>query len=184
MPDDDDTMPADYRFAIPATDPDLDQNFLSSPAKLRLFIEAAAIRPTDDVVEVGAGIGTVAEHIPTCRSLTTIEYDGKLTPYLRQRVPHAKVLQGDALALLPGLRCDVLLSNLPSSLTAALVELLPTLGFRTALVTVPTMKHIEQLRAAFTLELVTVLDEGDFQPRQAARAEVAKVVRKLPDAPG
>lgn len=165
---------ADDRCDIP-TDPTLDQHFLTNPAKLELFIEAAAIQPTDDVVEVGAGIGTVAEHVPTCRSLTAVEYDGTLTPYLRQRVPQARVLQGDALALLPGLRCDVLLSNLPSSLTPALAELLSTLDFRVLVVTVPTIKQLEPLREAFTLELVTVLVEDDFQPRQAVKAEVVKV---------
>ena len=98
MPEHDETISAGDRFNIP-TDPDLDQHFLTNPTKLQLFIESAAIRPTDDVVQAGAGIGTVAEHVPTCHSLTTIEYDGNLTPYLRQRVPHALVLQGDALAL-------------------------------------------------------------------------------------
>ena len=177
MPEHDETISAGDRFNIP-TDPDLDQHFLTNPTKLQLLIKSAAIRPTDDVVEAGAGIGTVAEHVPTCRSLTTIEYDGNLTPYLRQRVPHALVLQGDALALLPRLRCDVLLSNLPSSLTPALVELLPTLGFRIAVVTVPTIKQVERLDNAFTLKLVTVLDEDDFQPRQARKVETVNLLRK------
>ncbi len=171
------TRPVGHRFNIP-TDSELDQHFLINPARLKLLTESAAIRSTDDVVEVGAGIGTVAEHVTTCRSLTTIEYDGNLIPYLRQRVPHALVLQGDALALLTRLPCDVLLSNLPSSLTPALAELLPTLGFRVAVVTVPTIKQMERLHEAFTLKLVTVLHEDDFQPRQAMTVEVVKFLRK------
>ena len=178
MPERESPIPADDGFNVPIN-PVLDQHFLINPARLKQFIESAAIRSTDDVIEVGAGIGTVAEHVPTCRSLTTIEYDGNLIPYLQQRVPHALVLQGDALALLPGLHCDVLLSNLPSSLTSALVELLPTLGLRVAVVTVPTIKQVERLHETFTLRLVTALYEDDFQPRQGMKVEVAKLLRKF-----
>ena len=134
-------MPVDDELNI-ETNPDLDQHFLSNPAKLALVIEAAGIRPTDRVVEVGAGIGTVAEQVPSCQSLTVIEYDAKLTPNLRRRVPHARVIQGDALTMLPTVRCDVLLSNLPAKLTATLAELLPRLEFRVALITVASIDEL------------------------------------------
>jgi len=63
-------------------------------------------------------------------------------------------------------------------LTPALVELLPTLGFRIAVVTVPTIKQVERLDNAFTLKLVTVLDEDDLQPRQARKVETVNLLRK------
>ncbi|MGH3771396.1 MAG: rRNA adenine N-6-methyltransferase family protein [Pseudonocardiaceae bacterium] len=158
-------------------DPDLDQHFLSNPAKLALLIEAAGIQPTDHVVEVGAGIGTVAERVPVCQSLTVVEYDAGLTPQLRKRLPHARVIQGDALAVLPTVRCDVLVSNLPSTLTPALVALLPRLDFRVALVTVPSINRLASLEDSFMLQAVAVLEPDDFRPRQTVRAEIVRITR-------
>jgi len=169
-------MPVDDELNI-ETNPDLSQHFLTNPAKLALLIEAANVQPTDHVLEAGAGIGTVAEHVPACQSVTVIEYDANLTPHLRRRVPHAQVIQGDALAILPTVSCDVLLSNLPSTLTPALVELLPNLNFRLALVTVPSIERLQALEKFFRLESVTMLEPDDFQPQQAARAEVVRVTR-------
>jgi 16S rRNA A1518/A1519 N6-dimethyltransferase RsmA/KsgA/DIM1 with predicted DNA glycosylase/AP lyase activity len=128
-------------------------------------------------VEVGAGIGTVAEHVPACQSLTVIEYDAGLTPYLRKRLPHAQVIQGDAFAVLPTVRCDVLVSNLPSKLTPALVRLLPRLSFRVALVTVPSIDSLVLLEDSFMLEEIAILEPDDFRPQQAVRAEIVRVFR-------
>jgi 16S rRNA A1518/A1519 N6-dimethyltransferase RsmA/KsgA/DIM1 with predicted DNA glycosylase/AP lyase activity len=82
-------VPIDDELKI-ETNPHLGQHFLSNPAKLALVIKAAGIQPADYVVEVGAGIGTVAGHVPACQSLTVIEYDGNLIPHLRKRVSHAQ----------------------------------------------------------------------------------------------
>ncbi|MGQ0777405.1 MAG: rRNA adenine N-6-methyltransferase family protein [Pseudonocardiales bacterium] len=169
-------MPVDDELNI-ETNPDLDQHFLRNPAKLALVIKAAGIQPTDHVVEVGAGIGTVAEQVPSCQSLTVIEYDANLTPHLRRRVPHGRIIQGDALMILPTVRCDVLLSNLPARLTPALAELLPRLEFRVALITVASIDELAQLDKSFVLEAITMLEPADFQPRQATRAEVVKARR-------
>lgn len=167
-------VPVDDELNI-ETNPDLDQHFLSNPAKLALLIEAADIQPADHVVEVGAGIGTVAEQVPSGQSLTVIEYDANLTPHLRRRVPYARIIQGDALAILPTVRCDVLLSNLPATLTPALAELLPELEFRVALITAASIDELRPLQNSFVLESIMMLEPADFQPRQAARAEVVRV---------
>lgn len=172
-------MPVDDELNI-EPNPDLDQYFLSNPAKLAAIIEAAGIQPADHVVEVGAGIGTVAEQVPSCRSLTVIEYGANLTPPLRRRVPHARVIQGDALVILPTVRCDVLLSNLPATLTPALVGLLPRLEFRVALITAASIDELTSLEGSFVLEAITTLEPADFQPRQATRAEVVRVRRVEP----
>lgn len=169
-------MPVDDERSI-QTNSELDQHFLSNPVKLALVVEAAEIQLNDHVVEVGAGIGTVAEHIPVCERLTVIEYDVNLIPHLRKRVPHAQVIQGDALRILPTVRCDVLLSNLPWRLTPALVGLLPSLNFRVALVTVSSIDELTPLKGVFALDAVTILESNDFRPPQSARAEVVRVER-------
>lgn len=46
------------------SDPAKDQYFLTNPAKLQFILDAADIRETDRVVEIGAGAGTVARVLP------------------------------------------------------------------------------------------------------------------------
>ena len=55
-------MPTDREIAANA-DPEFEQHFLVSADKLAKLISAAGIRPTDDVLEVGAGIVIVAKGI-------------------------------------------------------------------------------------------------------------------------
>jgi hypothetical protein len=92
-------------------------------------------------------------------------------------VPHARVIQGEALRILPTVRCDVLLSNLPWRLTATLVGLLPSLDFRVALVTASSIDKLVSLEGAFMLDPVTVLEPDDFWPQQAGRAVVVRITR-------
>jgi 16S rRNA A1518/A1519 N6-dimethyltransferase RsmA/KsgA/DIM1 with predicted DNA glycosylase/AP lyase activity len=92
-------MHSDREIAAHA-DPQLQQHFLVSAERLSELIAAAAIRPADDVLEAGAGIGTVARALPKSRTLTLIELDERLTGFLRENVPHARILQGDALEII------------------------------------------------------------------------------------
>jgi 16S rRNA A1518/A1519 N6-dimethyltransferase RsmA/KsgA/DIM1 with predicted DNA glycosylase/AP lyase activity len=87
-------MNSDREIAAHA-DPQLAQHFLVSAGKLARLVAAAGIGPADHVLEVGAGIGTVARALPESRTLTVVELDQRLTGFLRENVPHAKILQGD-----------------------------------------------------------------------------------------
>src|SRR5579872_7498860 len=113
-------MPSDREIAAHA-DPLLAQHFLVSDDKLAKLIAAAGIRPTDDVLEVGAGIGTVARVLPKSRSLTVVELDKRFIGFLRQNAPHATVLEGDALEIIQGVSFDVLIGNLPHAVTESLL---------------------------------------------------------------
>src|ERR1700683_2391373 len=112
-------MPTDREIAANA-DPNFQQHFLVSVEKLSKLISAAGIRPTDDVLEVGAGIGTVARELPRSRSLTVIEFDSRLVGFLQQNVPNARVIHGDALELVSAISFDVLIGNLPHQVTESL----------------------------------------------------------------
>jgi 16S rRNA A1518/A1519 N6-dimethyltransferase RsmA/KsgA/DIM1 with predicted DNA glycosylase/AP lyase activity len=171
-------VPFDPELGI-APNPDLDQHFLTNPAKLSRIIQAGNILPEDHVVEIGAGIGTVAECIPAVQSLTVIEYDENLIDALASRVPHATVINGDALDVLPSLPIDVLISNLPGRLTDALTALLPAVEFRMALITAPTLQALSGLVNGFQIDPVTVLEPDDFRPPQSKRVHVVRV-RRVP----
>ena len=117
-------------------DPRLGQHFLVSVDKLSKLVAAAGIRPTDDVLEVGAGIGTVARALPKSRSLTVVELDERLVGFLSQNAPHATVLRADALEIIRSFSFDVLIGNLPHKVTESLIRIMPGLSFRTAILSV------------------------------------------------
>ena len=168
-------MPSDREMAARA-DPQLGQHFLVSGEKLAKLIEAAGIRPTDEVLEVGAGIGTVARALPRSRSLTVIELDKRLIGHLRQNVPHAKVLQGDALEIIRSISFDVLIGNLPHAVTESLLMLMPSLSFRTAILAVGGSTDLDKLGAAFSWSEVTRITGDDFLPPQPSVSRIVKVV--------
>src|ERR1700733_9357298 len=141
-------MPTDREIAANA-DPKLQQHFLVSAEKLSKLISAAGILPADDVLEVGAGIGTVARELPRSRSLTLVELDDRLLVHLRQNVPHAKIVQGDALEIIRTMPFNVLIGNLPHAVTESLLKILPALSFRTAVLAVGEATDLDQLGASF-----------------------------------
>jgi precorrin-6B methylase 2 len=154
-----------------------EQHFLVSPGKLSVLIAAAGVVPTDHVVEVGAGVGTVANQIPECAHLTLVELDGRLTDRLRRNVPQAHVIQGDALELLPQISHDILIGSLPNSVTESLIDLLPRLSFRTAVVAVGVSSDLDRLGPAFAWSEVTRIGGDDFRPAQASTSRVVKIIR-------
>jgi len=168
--------PSDREIAAHA-DPDFEQHFLVSPEKLSKLVSAAGIRPTDDVLEVGAGIGTVARELPRSRSLTLVELDDRLFGHLQQNVPHANVVQGDALEIISTMSFDVLIGNLPHMVTESLLRLMPSLTFRTAVLAVGETTDLDQLGADFSWSEVAKITGNDFLPPQSG---VSRIVRVAP----
>jgi 16S rRNA A1518/A1519 N6-dimethyltransferase RsmA/KsgA/DIM1 with predicted DNA glycosylase/AP lyase activity len=169
-------MPSDREIAANA-DPKLQQHFLVSAQKLAKLVSAAGIRSTDDVLEVGAGIGTVARQLPRSRSLTLLELDDRLIGFLRENVPHANVVQGDALEMIRLMSFDVLIGNLPHKVTESLLGLLPTLQFRVAVLAVGESTDLDQLVPNFSCSEVTRITGDDFVPPQRS---VSRIVRVIP----
>jgi 16S rRNA A1518/A1519 N6-dimethyltransferase RsmA/KsgA/DIM1 with predicted DNA glycosylase/AP lyase activity len=168
-------MPSDHDIAAHA-DPLLAQHFLVSAEKLGKLVAAAGIRPTDDVLEVGAGIGTVARALPKSRSLTVVELDQRLIRFLRENVPHATVLQGDALTVVQALTFDVLIGNLPHAVTDSLLGLMPRLSFRIAVLSVSESADLDVVGRRFSWSEVTRTTGDDFLPPQPSVSRIVKVV--------
>jgi 16S rRNA A1518/A1519 N6-dimethyltransferase RsmA/KsgA/DIM1 with predicted DNA glycosylase/AP lyase activity len=168
-------MPTDREIAANA-DPHLQQHFLVSGDKLSMLISAVGIRPEDDVLEVGAGIGTVARELPRSRSLTLVELDDRLIGFLRQNVPHANVVQGDALEIIRLMSFDVLIGNLPNSVTESLLALIPDLTFRVAVLAVGESTELGQLGPNFSWSEVARITGDDFLPPQPSVSRIVRVV--------
>jgi ribosomal RNA adenine dimethylase len=167
--------PGDHEIAAQA-DPEFEQHFLVSPQKLSKLVAAAGIRPTDDVLEAGAGVGTVARELPKSRSLTLVELDGRLFRYLRQNVPHAALVQGEALEIVGTRSFDVLIGNLPHEVTESLLKIMPSLSFRTAVLAVGETTDLDQLGAGFSWSEVTRITGDDFIPPQLGVSRIVRIV--------
>jgi 16S rRNA A1518/A1519 N6-dimethyltransferase RsmA/KsgA/DIM1 with predicted DNA glycosylase/AP lyase activity len=167
----------DDRELSALADPAFQQYFLVSPEKLEMIFTAADIRPGDRVLEVGAGVGTVARHMPPCRSLTVVELDQRLIPRLKANVPHANVLQGDALSLVREIPFDVLIGNLPNYVTERLIDILDGLQFRTAVLAVGASTRFGHLPSIFTITEVTTISGDDFRPSQPSVSRIVKISR-------
>jgi len=106
----------------------LGQNFVVDPNTVRRIARLAAVGSGDQVVEIGAGLGSLSlALLETGAALTAIEVDRGLVAVLRNTIEPigARVVEGDALRLdwadlLDGGRW-VLVANLPYNIATPLV---------------------------------------------------------------
>ncbi|PXY17879.1 hypothetical protein BAY59_35415 [Prauserella coralliicola] len=119
--------------------------------------------------------------MPPCKSLTVVELDKRLIETLRQEVPRATVVQGDALQLVRELPHDVLIGNLPNVVTESLMDVLPELSFRTAVLAVGLCANLDRLHETFDVTEVTAISGSDFAPPQPSVSRIVKVVRRVTD---
>lgn len=93
----------------------LDQHFLIDQNIIDLFIKYCNLSKKDDVVEIGPGKGTLTQIIaPKVKSLTAIELDERLKPYLGN-IPNLKVMYCNVLDIeIP--KCNKIITALPYSI--------------------------------------------------------------------
>ncbi|CAA9580683.1 MAG: hypothetical protein AVDCRST_MAG86-2753 [uncultured Truepera sp.] len=152
----------------------MEQHFLTAPEKLAALVYAAHIGSGDRVLELGSGGGTVAAALPAC-TLTLVELDSRLAQGLRVRFPEATVLSEDALGVLERHEADVILSNLPHTLTEGVLRRLGSKTFRRALIAAHENDDVQQLaRVAqgLSLKLLLTLNGDDFSPPQPFKSHL------------
>ena len=108
----------------------LGQNFLIDPNLQRKIVDALAVGPADEVLEIGPGRGALTAHlIGRARRLVLVELDDRLAEELRQRWggrPDVEIVLGDALELSVaslGGRPEALkvVGNIPYNITSPLL---------------------------------------------------------------
>ena len=105
------------------------QNFLIDPAVRDRVLEEAGIATGDDVLEVGAGAGTLTLGLAhRCRRVVAVELDRAMLRVLREVVgalPNVEVVEADILQLDTGALFpeggEVVVGNIPYYLTGALL---------------------------------------------------------------
>ena len=108
----------------------LGQNFLTEPGVRDAVAEAAGLTHDDDVLEVGAGVGTLTVALaPRCRRLVAVELDGRLIPALREsltghenvEVVRTDILRFNIRSAFPNGN-EIVAGNIPYNLTGALIR--------------------------------------------------------------
>ena len=156
----------------------MEQYFLSNPQKIAMIISAAEVTLSSRVIELGAGIGSVAHYLPKCQNITLVEKDAQLARGLRNRFPSYRIVQADAIQALPLLCFDVLLSHLPFSLTDNLLKTLSLCSFKVATLAIHQKQTCTRYFNLWDIHLVTFLDKKDFSPPQPFSSQVIKVIPK------
>jgi 16S rRNA (adenine1518-N6/adenine1519-N6)-dimethyltransferase len=107
----------------------LGQNFLVDAAVRDRIADAAGTSPDDEVLEVGAGVGTLTIALAgRCRRVVAVELDRRLIPALREvvgahqnvQVVEADILKLDAEREFPS-GGEIVAGNIPYNLTGALI---------------------------------------------------------------
>jgi len=154
----------------------LGQNFLVDPALRDAVAEAAGLESRDDVLEVGAGAGTLTIALARrARRVVAVELDSALLPALREVVtgqPNVEVVQGDILrfdlerAFPAG--GEVVAGNIPYNLTGALTRRLLDEPPRPRRLSLVVQKEVaERWTASTSASLATVAVQVFTEPRIA-----------------
>lgn len=107
----------------------LGQNFLVDPALRDAIAKGSGVARDDEVLEVGAGVGTLTLALASlARRVVAVEFDRDLIPALREvMAPHsnvetvqADILRYDVAAAFPG-GGEIVAGNIPYQLTGALL---------------------------------------------------------------
>src|SRR5512142_680371 len=83
----------------------LGQNFLDDPVALQAVADAAEIQPTDTVLEIGPGLGSLTRYLSVlAHDVVAVELDKKLAPVLKMLLKsyrNVRMIEGDILQLSP-----------------------------------------------------------------------------------
>ncbi len=108
----------------------LGQHFLVNPVALERIVAAAELRPEDQVLEIGPGVGSLTVHLASrCGRVVAVEVDERLRmvlqrvlqPYPQVEVIFGDILQQDPAALMGGAPYRVV-ANLPYYITGAVIQ--------------------------------------------------------------
>lgn len=175
----------------------LGQNFLVDPAVRDVIADAAGASPEDEVLEVGAGVGTLTIALaPRARRVVAVEFDRNLIPALREVVgglDNVEVVQADILRY--EAHAEVVAGNIPYNLTGALIPKLLDKPPRPRRMSLVVQKEVAERWTATTMaslatvavqvfahaHLVMTIPASAFTP--PPRVDSALVVLEVRDRP-
>ena len=108
----------------------LGQNFLVEPAGLNKVIDAAQLQPEDEVLEIGAGLGSLTYLLAqSVRKVVAVEIDKAILPPLREALSNfenVQIIEGDILEKNPDELMQgkdyVVVANIPYYISSAIIR--------------------------------------------------------------
>lgn len=175
-----------------------DQRFLTSSRILHAIVDAAELRPSEVVLEIGAGVGNLTRLLcERARKVYAIEKDGQLMSVLESElgdIDNLELMCADALeAELPA--CDVVVSNIPYSIATPLTFRLLEHEFDRAILTYqlelakrltakPSTKGYGRLSVMVQhhcdVRMVARVPRGAFYPPPKVESATVRLIRRPP----
>jgi 16S rRNA (adenine1518-N6/adenine1519-N6)-dimethyltransferase len=111
-------------------DKNLGQNFLTDPGILEQIVESAEINNQDTILEIGAGLGHLTNHLALkAKRVVAVELDKRLIPVLEETLQahnNVRIVQGDILQINPtDLVQDenyLVVANIPYYITSSILR--------------------------------------------------------------
>ncbi|MBU1018253.1 ribosomal RNA small subunit methyltransferase A [Patescibacteria group bacterium] len=150
----------------------LGQNFLVDEKVLDLIVEAADLKPSDNVVEVGPGTGFLTERlVKKAKHVTAIELDKEMVRILKERfndVKNLEVIQSDILKM-SDVRFPMsdykVVANIPYYITSPLLKHFLQSNHRPSIMVVLVQKEVAEKICGLTgKSLITIETQLFGQP--------------------
>jgi 16S rRNA (adenine1518-N6/adenine1519-N6)-dimethyltransferase len=130
----------------------LGQNFLVEPAGLMKVINAAELSGSEEVLEIGAGLGSLTYLLAqTCARVTAVEIDDRMLEPLAEAMKpfsNVQILPGDILELDPADLVSsenyVVVANIPYYITSAIIRHLLEAAIKPSRVILTIQKEVAQ----------------------------------------
>lgn len=108
----------------------LGQNFLEDPTALEKIVTAADVQPTDTVLEIGPGLGSLTRYLAaSAKAVVAVELDQHLLPPLKSVLApytNVRLIHGDILEVSPNDLIHeqdyMVVANIPYYITSALIR--------------------------------------------------------------
>ncbi len=176
----------------------LGQNFLIEPAGLNKVIEAADLTSTDEVLEIGAGLGSLTYLLAqSAKQVTAVEIDRTMLAPLREALAefnNVRIVEGDILELKPDellqVQDYVVVANIPYYISSAIIRHLMEAKRRPKRVVLTVQKEVAErvlakdgkmsllslsVQVFGQVSMAGVIPAGSFLPAPEVDSAVLKV---------
>jgi len=182
--------------------PRLGQYFTSSDSVIDTMVEAAEIRSTDTVLEIGCGSGNITMRLlPLARKVVSIEIDPRFAEETRERAKSAgfnnlEIIEGDACKV-PYPPFDVCVANPPYNISTPLIFRLTAHrpAWRRAVIMLqkevanrlmadPGHSEYSRLSVNTSIflraEKISKVSGGSFQPQSSVQSLIMRLIPRYP----
>lgn len=129
------------------TDKSLGQNYLCSEAALKQIVDAAEIKSSDHIIEIGPGLGHLSKIIleQNPKKLTALEFDKRVIPLLKEQClgdSRLEIIEANALKYHPQLESYKIIANIPYYLSSPLLRHLLTTEKKASMIILLLQKEV------------------------------------------